>query len=158
MGAFGQVFGSQIPKVVYAQFNFEQFAESTVLAGNDITNPVLLVEYIETVGPSTVSKIPVLDARITAVGIKDSGVGQIRLSILRSQDGGVTWINVTQMAFTSGVFAEGDLTTNDQNIGLDNNRYALGLINTDGISTGRVKEIRGDIIFKLPLNHTLAEV
>jgi len=158
MGAFGQTFGLTVPKVVYPQFNFGQFAESTVLAGNDITNPVLLEEYIETVGLTTVIKIPVLDARVTAVGIKDSGVGQIRLSILRSQDGGVTWIAVTQMAFSSGVFDEGSITTNDANLGSDNDRYALALINTDGISTGRVKEIRSDIIFKLPLNHTIAKV
>jgi len=158
MGAFGQVFGLLLPSVVYPQFNFGQFEESTVIAGNDITNPVLLEEYIETVGPSSVSKLPVLDARITAVGIKDSGAGQIRLSILRSQDGGVTWIAVTQMAFSSGVFVESDVTTNDVGLSLDNDRYAIALISTDGVSTGRVKEIRSDIIFKLPLNHTVKRV
>jgi len=158
MGAFGQVFGLLVPSVVYPQFNFGQFAESTVLASNDITNPVLLEEYIETVGLSTISKLPVLDARVTALGVKDSGVGQIRLSILRSQDGGVTWIAVTQMAFSSGVFVESDITTNDVGLGSDNDRYALALISTDGISTGRVKEIRSDIIFKLPLNHTVKRV
>jgi len=158
-GSGGLSGGAEIPTVNTKQFVAEKFALTSILAVNDITNPILLKEYIVTQDPNqSLIQIPTMWIRINSIGRRISGAGQIIFAIFSSGDGGVTWIQQTGVQFASAGFGAAAASVSFENIGVDVNRIAVAFINSDGVSVGEIKEAKCQFGFYLPLNWKIAEV
>ena len=160
MGAFGQVFGSVQGDPVNAKnFIVEKFGLTTILAVNDLTNPILEKEFLIVQDPNqSLIAVPTLWARINAVGRRLTGAGQIRVQLLTSDDGGITWTQRETVQFSGAAFGVSQASIDFSNIGTDINRLAIAFTNNDSISTGEIKEVKAQFGFYLPLNWKISEV
>jgi len=160
MGAFGQVFGVVAGKPVNTiNVKFENEGLVAIAVGDVLASWKILKRW--NIIPDPVEALPQDVSRDFfhwAVGRVLTGVGQVRLAQLRSDDNGVSYSIMNEIGFTTGSFVAGDNFGHNGGMSNDSTDFAVGVRNTDGATTGEIKVIKSLFDLNLPLNYQVVEV
>ena len=156
MSALGAGLGGAgiIPQVNAKNFELKQFDEITIVIGDTSTSPIIVKNIKITKDPNeTLSKLTVVSARCTGIGIRDSGAGDVRCGLMTSVDNGVNWSQRQVILFNTGGFTASAFSVVDLSMGGDDlTNIGFAFFNA-GASTGRIKEAVLLVEVKLPLDY-----
>lgn len=158
-GSGGLSGGEAVPEVVQENLKFEQLDVISILAGDTLANLKILKRWNVVPDPNEeLPNTPIEDFAVWALGQRLTGVGSIRFGIYRSIDNGATWIEDNITSFGALGFLASFTDGHRGGLGTTATDLAIGARNTDGATTGEVKNVKASLRLDFPIGMKFVEV